>query len=103
MSDATTRHYATSALELALAELQAFGHADQIASFLAGRGLKGKPGNKDCCPLAKFLQARGLLCARVGEYAATAFRNGEPVPLPGPVLSFRMRFDDGMYPDLATP
>lgn len=84
--------------------LAALGDTElEVAVSLRERGIKGRPGNARCCPVANYLTP-GVPCVAVDEdsVAFSGKHSREYVLLPGPVADFVIAFDHGAYPDLVS-
>lgn len=71
---------------------------DKIAYFLKCQGMRGRPGEAECCVLAEFLKEANFHGVQVGERVVVA--NAETCHLPWNIQKFVENFDDGKYPEL---
>jgi hypothetical protein len=91
-------------LDNAVALLSALGRtADEVAAGLRAAGVRGRPRESSCCPLAVFL--RGRLPGRelsVGTTHVILGMHGHEV-MPEGCRDFVLALDHGSYPDLLAP
>jgi len=80
-------------------ELASLGETTcEVASKIQRAGIKGSKGSCISCPVARYLQSRGYLGAKVGAGSTTFY--GDYVLNPSPVQQFVTAFDNGLYPEL---
>lgn len=78
---------------------------DQLSADVPGTlraaGIRGCRHSGGKCPVALYLQANGIPTAYVFEDCAEVRGiDWARIAMPGPVVEFVERFDDGAYPDL---
>ena len=87
-----------------MAELAACKTAGEVAALMRSRGVKGVPGQRQRCPVARLLNGG----ADAADFRVTGYHgslvvllaNGRPLRLPDAVDDFVHRFDGLRYPDL---
>lgn len=82
---------------------------DAIAANLAQRGIRGKRGDTECCPVANYLKTQFEEYTPSVAPTMTLLYEGSPygavtpyvkTMTPDPVKRFIIEFDDDVYPDL---
>lgn len=91
-------------LQLHLASLG--DSADDIAAFLEGQGVRGRPRTRSLCPIATHLRdvfgyTACVSCQTISLSSTTGLH--ALVGTPKAVSGFISAFDGGAYPALATP
>lgn len=78
---------------------------DEIAAMMRRRGIKGRPGTTQKCPLAMFFDGTNAGTFVIGRefIMRTAGKTVERAKTPKNLADFVRRFDIGKYPDLFLP